>query len=412
MFAFDSCNIVQNAMNAVGLDPSNTSSQQKKDSTKGFCAQGKAEDGESDSLLSSLSKSCNDALQSLEWVRNKINAASAALNAPQDVKNDVATAKRNEVTGEGNAVWLTLKRDFIRGNDDASIGARLLLMNLVGFSIVHAEQETVVVDEYPSPLGGGQDIGPLFTLFMCGAPAAAQQLPPQVRWYCSSYGNNGAAAASLASLSIYDCFLNGSQTGNARYDECKEVGPGPLPLDEVPVLRDMTGFLPSVHGLMQEGITRVRSNTPLINGEGDTVGKQLVHLMQSVPYPLYQAINVAAVYPAAAEDLVASMSVLVAEQLVYQYIDAFLDARAVPKVPSATRKADYEAIYKVMGLLRNQAQARMQLVAQHWTLQQAIAEQIRSLNQAIQRQVLSEDMLGAARYAATVNRSASGGGSN
>lgn len=407
-FAYDSCNIAQRAMNAVGLDPKGTTVDDKNRSVKGFCAQGKAADGEADSFLSAMNKACTSVLSSVEYLKQKADEAAAPLNAPPQDKELYAARLLSKQSAIGNQVWNILRDDFVRGDDEASIGARLLLMNLVGFTIVRVEGETLAHYEYPSPLGGGRDLTPIFSLFMCGT---GKPVPAQVRWYCSTYAQTGGPSeAALAAFSIYDCFSNGSQSAPDRYKYCDDVGNEPVPLNQIPALSNMTGFLPGVYELLQEGIDRVRNNTPLVQGDGDTKGRQLVKLLQSVPYPLYQAINIAAVYPTAAEDLVASMSVLVAEQLVYEYLDSFLQMRAVPKYAKTADSKAYESVYTVMGMLRNQAQARMQLVAQRWTLQQALAEQIRSLNQAVQKQVLNEDMLAAARYATTVNRAAAEGG--
>src|SRR5690606_7402031 len=81
------------------------------------------------------------------------------------------------------------------------------------------------------------------------------------------------------------------------------------------------GLMYQTRDLLEEAVKRVINNKPIYAGPGDDKGTQIIQLVQIAPYPLYQAINAAAVYPASAMDLLDSMSLLVAESLAYSYAD-------------------------------------------------------------------------------------------
>jgi hypothetical protein len=182
-----------------------------------------------------------------------------------------------------------------------------------------------------------------------------------------------------------------------------------VPMTDMNLVRG-PGFAYQVNRLLREGARRVRANDMAL-GEGDD-GKKLLGLIQAAPYPIYQAINAAAVYPAAADDLLDTMSILVAEMMAYEYFDEFL--RLSGRSGNGTRLVNkhLDRVYLAMGELRGQVSERRRLIGQNIALQEALNEQIRSINLAIQRQVLTTDMLNANRFAVSAGNPQAGGSSS
>src|SRR5690606_10290355 len=73
---------------------------------------------------------------------------------------------------------------------------------------------------------------------------------------------------------------------------------------------------PRVSRLLDSAVDAVRSNKEM--------PEEVIDLMQTAPYPLYQAVNAAAVYPVAAADLLDSISVLVAESASAAMMEEFI----------------------------------------------------------------------------------------
>jgi hypothetical protein len=172
------------------------------------------------------------------------------------------------------------------------------------------------------------------------------------------------------------------------------------------------GFLVQVNSLLREGVQRVRDGTPFMSGgkAADDKAQRILALINAAPYPLYQVINAAAVYPAAADELVDSMSVLVAEQFAYAMFDEMLRLEGRSSDNYCMSRAQATTMLDFVGSLRSQTQANFAVIARQFSVQQGISEQIRQVNQAIQRQVMSQDLLATGQLSESLNKAITGTG--
>lgn len=352
-----------------------------------------AEGGSADFL-----SAVNDACKSVTSAVDSLLGVAAESGNPES--QDSVKCK----VGAGNQTWQRL-RVFDSGGlpgsaaADESYKRRIILMNLLGAELGVGGEDTpaeIKCDKETIKDGPNEatpvtfcpprlEVDVLMGYFMCGVPTAPGTYPGDpgnsVKAYCDSYFTK---SASLPDTKLYFCGEDKVNCSN-------------LTLESASALVGGTGFLTNVNKTLLEGVTAVRNNT--------VMPEEVIKLVQVAPYPLYQAINAAAVYPAAAADLIDAMSILVAEQAALSYLDESLrlSARAGGKATCLT-EPQARQIMEAVGSMRSASRARRSLIAQNVAIQEALTEQIRQLNIAIQRQTLTQDMLTSNQVANSLNR--------
>lgn len=420
--ARDSCAIGKELGNkflaGMGVTPDSSS----------LCAVTASAKNGSPDALSAFSGLC-DGLQSVHSTLKDFNEATASFAG-----GGAGDAKANEIAKElstscgastGNLTWNRLNALDAAGGittDDDSYRRKLILMNIMGIEMVHGGEagscelpgsseplKTTEKDARPPycppPLSAEQLVG----VFMCGDLETVAALPAtsSVRKYCSDVydyqaaGVSGGASAN-ANNRVWTC--EGADGDSLKRATCLNV-------KLVPV-KDVvkgTGILLQVNTLLRDAVARVRSNTPFHTNVNGIDGTRIIQLLQAAPYPLYQAINAAAVYPAAAEELMDTMSVLVAEQFAYALFDETirLSGRSAPGGGYCITKNQADSMLEFIGKLRAFNHSRKVQIAQNFTVQEGLTEQIRQLNVAIQRQVISADMLHNGQAAQAFNKAVS-----
>jgi hypothetical protein len=371
--------------------------------------------GVMDQIRGMFSSSCSSFTRALETLRRHHDP-----NDPNSQRSVACT------TQTGNTTWMLLTTFDRAGRGDLMVdsGARarkLLLMNLLGTTVTSTspsgerlggctvEGQAAVPEEgktlFCAPrITGTQAAG----LLMCGAPDGngqflnganpARPLPAKLQRFCQAYFEN-REGQPFAMPQLFDC-------DNNNYATCPSISTRPAGAG----LMTGTGFLGSVHHLMHEGAQRVRNNQAL---EADETGMNVLRLMQIAPVPLYQVLNAAAVYPVASQDLITSISVLIAEQIATAYFDDLvrLPGRAAdPNSAGCLSEGSARAMLELLSQMRHHAGQMRTLIGQNITIQEALSEQIRRVNLAIQRQVMSQDMLVAGQYAQNMSRILAEGG--
>jgi hypothetical protein len=406
--AKDSCQIGQNLARAF-LDGASTSGETGSREVCGATISGLT--GGDGDYLSAMNNTCTSVTK----------AVDAMLSANPEAQGNTpeAKAKREElkcVLGAGNVTWQRLRNfDFegTTGGSEEGYKRKLLLMNMLGVELRPSGDEAKPAS---CPTGGGSEntvsgteedpkkvafcppkIQPADAvgMFMCGAPTATN-VPPgdpsaRVKEYCATFYAGSAESAggsynSIKGAKIYTC------------KEDDKVGCTQLDLSDASVLIGGVGFLTRINKLLLDGVDAVRKNEPMPT--------EVLMLMQVAPFPLYQAINAAAVYPSAAADLIDAMSILVAEQAAVAYLDESLrlSGRTGEAVGCLTPEQGRQ-ILEAVASMRAANRERLKLIAQNINVQQALSEQIRQVNLAIQRQVMSADMLATGTYAQALTRS-------
>lgn len=378
--------------------------------TMEVCGSTLSTNGTSSDYLS-LMNGINGACGSLTKAVDALVGENAAANSSPDAKAQLQCS-----VGVGNVTWQRLKAFDVSGAagaitaDDTGYRRKLLLLNMLGAQLSKGGSNDVVQCE---TYDGGEPIAPteneptkfcaptlrpadVVGLFMCGTPVGGK--PPgtssnRVIDYCRTFyeaANNSPTGsyANLASQRVYKCSGDLATCNN-------------LAMSDTSVIVQGEGFLTQINKTLLQGVDAVRRN--------EKMPDNVLKLMQVAPYPLYQAINAAAVYPSAAEDLIDAMSILVAEQTTISYLDDALrlEGRASSGAAGCLSDAQARTILEAVSTMRAANRARLQQLAQNITVQETLSEQIRTINLAIQRQVLNQDMLANGRFGEAVGKALS-----
>ncbi|MDO8416285.1 MAG: conjugal transfer protein TraH [Agitococcus sp.] len=393
--------------------------------TQNVCGTTVVQTGTESDFVASMDRACSDLS----------GAVSAILGENPQAKGSSDSAKANMAPlscalggGIGNVTWQRLSAfDRASNNSDVTVTAndsytrKLILMNLLGVQInadrtpgkPAPEGLSALPPSCPMGIDGvttsptdanmtpycparltGADIVPLF---MCGAPSmansgvAADSTSQRVVDYCSTFftpttPTGVSAFDKLGNMKVFGC--------GADKKNCNQVM-----LEGSEVLTHGTGFLVNVNNLLRQGVDAVRRN--------ETMPLDVLKLMQKAPFPIYQAINAAAVYPTAADDLVDSISILVSEQLAVSYLDELLrvTGRDSTEGGGCLSPAQASKILEAVSEMRATNKQRLSLIAQNLTIQQGLSEQIRLVNLAIQKQVMTADMLGQNKLSQSMTKS-------
>lgn len=366
----------------------------------------------------------NDACNGLRSAIDSLLGENTDPNKPGSRDADKDQATKCEAGGAGNRTWARLRSFDVEGTvnstttvpDPTSEGylRKIILMNLLGAEMYYAgtksDPNATSTDVASSTVGCEVSSGPptqltennphayctppidsagMVGLFLCGAPSDSGVLPGEpgdrVKEYCNTMIKTEGADKTLASQ-LYICDDKDLiQCSYLHLTSASNVFKGP-------------GFLTTINKTLLAGVEAIRKN--------EAMPADVLRLMQVAPFPLYQAMNAAAVYPAAAIDLIDSMSILVAEQVTIAYLD---DLLRMPGRQSSANKANCltqaqaQQILTHVSSLRAANFSRKQQIAQNISVQEALSEQIRQINLAIQKQVMNQDMLSNARFGQQVN---------
>jgi hypothetical protein len=290
-------------------------------------------------------------------------------------------------------------------------------MNLLGTSVIAAPSTVTSSTSSTATTGNGTGTNPgtsgsndgnliypanvtvddIYDMLMCGAPVQAD--PTQASGLSGTQYNTRSMVevcapfwnSKYATMQLYDC-------ANQDYVKCAQVIITPAANKSSTPLFTGPGFIYQVTKLLTDAAVKVSTNQPW--DWNDSENKQLAALVSAAPFPLYQAINAAAVYPAAAADLLDSMGLETAELMVYATIGDMLSPVARPAGQAQTTSAAaMQRMYAALGAIRTEVTEHQKIMGGQIALQEALSREIVQINQTIQRQVLSDDFLGNTRFA-------------
>lgn len=376
-----------------------------------ICGSSTTASGASTDWLASMSSVCKSVQGAVDTIKDMNKDAAST---PEGL-----SALKCEMGGVGNTTWSRLTAfDYEGGTsapkDSDAYKRKLLLLNLLG-STMNAEGTNdkvgceLVPGEGPVYVEPGSTKGQLCTpklspqdavgLFMCGSPSTLVSSSQRVKEYCSTFFENAsssaAAGGSYSSMALKENVYYTCSSGNAADDAAN--CPVMVLTDSSAIVTGQ-GFLVHINDLLHKGVKAIVDNTAMPD--------DVIRLVQVAPFPLYQAINAAAVYPAAADDLLDSMSILVAEQAAVSFMDDTLrlqGRKGGGKLGCMSEK-QASVILDTVSAMRAGNKARTQQMAQNITIQEALSEQIRQINLSIQKQVMSADMLSSGHYAESVGK--------
>jgi hypothetical protein len=278
---------------------------------------------------------------------------------------------------------------------------RMLLLNLIGTEIVTKPGDTRgnampfqdVVNKSLSPKN-------LFDLFMCGAAPAYNEAGNPVefaqtsnsRVYCKDFYNGSKGGYNWV---LWEC----PEKDNAGLDNMGScVLMKPVALQDTSILRGL-GFLPQTEILLRKAVQAVRENDP------KGFDPAFIKLTQTVNFPIYQAVNAAAVYPASTDDLLSTMSILVSESLVYAQLEDLLAAQGRNPQYAALQRESAVRVYQALEEVNRAHLSQRESYGRLMTMQEGAVQAIRQVNLAIQKQVLTPELLGNTRFGASAVKS-------
>ena len=416
--AKNSCQIGQNLAKSLMSSWSGGSSGGSGSSEmQNVCGAEVASSGMFSDMLSGIGKGCKTVKDTLDKLSATDDKTCSDKGLTGQACADFKAAKQCE-RGEGNVTWRRLA--FLDTGDIASptpteagnnaYYRKLMYMNLLGVVLAPSSSgvqpscetvdnttKTVTVDASqagtvmcPRTIVDGRQ---LMTMLMCGSgTAGVYSSNPEVQSYCSeTMKSTGGDIA--AETKVYTC-ADKEFCNTVKIDSFSSVFNN----------GQYTGLLEDTLTTLQKGVAAVRSNTAM--------PPEVIKLMQVAPYPLYQAINSAAVYPATASDLLNGLGTMVAEQTAISILNQGLRQNASgSSKPNCVTPEQAQQIFEQIGSIRAFQRERTTLIAQSLTAQNLLSEQIRQINTAIQREVLSADQLSNATLANGLNKAQAGGSS-
>lgn len=366
----------------------------------------------------------NGVCQSLSQAAVKIRelagvSQSTATSSDEDKRKDLQLQCQ---MGTGNQTWQRLSvfdsKQSFTGPDDEDYRRRLIWLNIMGAQL-HLDKEGEVSCESNAGPNAPTEAEPtrycpptldpqrLVNYFMCGTAQSfysnSAGLPQSIISYCqaglNAVNNAASAAGPAAPDRVYVC--------EGNLETCNKVVLAPA--DRVFAGE---GFLLRVQKMLRNAVWRVQNNRSftetVTDGYGNTIdGRDILALIQAAPYPLYQAINAAAVYPAGATDLIDTLSVLVAEQLAYSMLDETIRLQGRPTGNLCLSDLQAVEMARFIDNLRGSVIERRRVMLDNLAVQESLTHSIRMLNQSIQRQVMSAEMLGNTRTAEAFNNAVS-----
>jgi len=313
-------------------------------------------------------------------------AASTNTSQPAGTSTATSTTASTGTSASPGTSTANLPADPTIVSTIASLGSLLTATGPQGGAVAAIVPKKMTVDS-------------LYQLFMCGTPSSevtdtsdpivspAYQATAVVTEYCRDY-----VSVDWSTATVMEC--------NDDYDQCLQLG-------EVPLSASSTvqgpGILAQVNSLLRYGVQLVQTNNGGVAIDWSSQQQQsLSHLLNTAPFPLYQAINAAAVYPAAANDLIDSLSLMTAELMVYHMIDDMVKPTHHNGVSTSVAQPVIQRMYDALGSIRGENEHQSKLIGEQLTMQEGISRRIFQINQNIQKQVMSEDFFGNGQFSTAV----------
>jgi len=354
---------------------------------------------------------------------NGVSTMSSVLNGiDSDITQDEKSAGMSSNSQGGqevlcagggtcNTVWNILGTSGL-GNSTSSqvIFDKTLLMNLMGTEVICPKGSScpnipsVGFKIYPATLGipGNNGIAGsmhnVYRFFLCGMnwrtagnTGAVQDV---LNAYCGSHGGDETTSYSTTGFSKITVWQCGDTDLLTNADvPCTNIIGEPL---EQSILGSGEGYLPYVANILERAVQEVIDNQPLNN--------QAIALLQIVPAPLYQAINAAAVFPAASQEMVMSMSVYTADLLVDDELQHIARAAGRLHDSSEINQMQIEQLYKFLGSMIAEAKQNNKSFITSIQMQQALMQQIREIDAAVSDETVTQGLLGASRFGLAVTQ--------
>ncbi len=360
------------------------------------CAQDTASTGNGSGFLSSLNSGvCQFAASAVSGIENMLQQVPGAGSTEAQDRSKVFL---------GNTTYQALTKMGYTSNEDIEV-----LMTLLGTTIVGEPSGGSQDPTSPLPPLGvewGKELKPLTFMYLCGTSQNAVSQYPAAYGFCLSYltGMPGGGSGSWPAMNNYQVYVcngtNGSLNLQSPDNACTNVIS--VPISEAMggagtqaawSAASQDGFLALVESTLTTAVTDVANGTPL--------QQNAIQLIQNVPFPLYQVINLAAVYPDIAQNLISNASVSIGLMLTQHLIMTVLSNLSQGSTQAQHTVGFSNIIRTVEGIkVAQQAETADELRANDLELQ--MMHEVRQVNRLIQSQVMEEGLMGNQAYATDI----------
>lgn len=373
---------------------------------QGLCSNIDASSGGSTDFLSAMSDACNSLASSM----NKI---SGWLSSPPPGSNKQSIAAQTQAV-QGNQLWMSLTEAGYAQTD-----VKEALMALNGFSVTPttggSAGKPIVVSGW-GPNGG--DIM-MVTLLFGNNPTTSfnnfkstygGQIPPDAIAQLQEAVNN-IASQNGSAYSVPVCCGNTGGLGGIS-GSCSAGGMAPpvtalsgsgtsdvlqmcTQFDMVPLgsltaaqnnLLAGNGLFFNVYHSLNEAVTAVTNGT--------AIPKDAIQIMQLSPLPVYRMVNIAAVYPQAAAQLVQRysyfISVLIAESIIDNMISPDKQMAGVSEVPMST----ITGMQNMLSSIGMQIKTAQGSIGDALAVQESMMANLHSINQIMYQQMAATGLQG------------------
>lgn len=338
-----------------------------------LCGTKSSEEGDSDSSLSAMSVLdgiCGTIDKAMTWWDDLMQ------NSP---------AKAEEYAGVvGNGTWQALMKLGFKNQNNYALAE--IMMTMTGYAILTKAENQDKAEASTMPPAMAPSI--MIDLLMCGTQITSGSAVVGFAAgdeYCKQ-------TVDASTVKIFEC---------DDFERCEH--PREVALSSWKRKNDIgatRGFLYLVHKTLTDAAKKVAANQALEAPE--------IAFIQSAPLPLYKAINVAAVYPTVAMQLIENNAMM----LGYLYADAYIrqtieDIRknAGPsKVPADLIKALMDAQTEMF----EKMDIKMQFIDNMLVRQQVFMAEIKKVERVMQDTIWSRGMMGNQLFTQNVMSSVSG----
>lgn len=199
-----------------------------------------------------------------------------------------------------------------------------------------------------------------------------------VQRYCDSWFKSLATKGK--SRIIMDCSADPIYCKNMQYVD--------LASSQTMLSNAGEGFLLMVNDTLKQGAQAIASRKSI-----DEV-PNLRHLIEVSPFPIYQILNLAVVYPAASEELLDAISLPLASLITVSELEHLTKGSITKYGPSSIPPEMVRSISNIIGDFNFEEMAKKEHLAASLTVQNLIQAQIKQVNSAMQAQIMSKGLSG------------------
>lgn len=377
--ASDTCSMAKFAVDKlISLSPE---LEARKNAVPQTCAEIKSADNKDADFFTAISSSSGECAM--------VNGLKAINHSIDDIYAAMTPKEKGEGKGAalliGNSTWNAIKALGIGAEDPTGWAEREFLMSMIG--------TTIMGDSKGDGASQGKYFPPTLTsvtiaqnLLMCGTRGSQDAALPVSKRYCIGVesdflkgdGPVAMPGALTADLILYEC---------VEKPDCLEMKYA----DGATSPFVGKGFMPLVEESLLSALKAVK--------QGTLIPDPAIRLINTAPFPLYQAINIAAVYPDTADSLVSNMTRITALLMAQTYL-----RRIVTGTDKTVRQMSVngQAVKELRQLLVNidaESGKNFEELTKLYTMQEALTVQIKNINKRIQSEVVSTGLIGNQTYA-------------